>query len=146
MTDACYKYDEKMLRNKMRDKIKFEKILSEGYGRKEYFSRLLPGQVRDYFSTRVNMLALAGNYSRDKRFKRTGWLCLCGEREEQEHILRQCVKYDDIRKKYSDLENDDNLVLFFTEVLDRRDKVREEEEKQEKEERKRRMMMSDQDE
>ena len=55
------------------------------------------------------------------------------------------MKYDDIREKYSDLENDDNLVPFFKEVLDRRDKVRDEEEKQEKEERKKRMMMSDQD-
>ena len=37
------------------------------------------------------------------------------------------MKYNNIREKYSDLENDDNLVPFFKEVLDRRDKVREEE-------------------
>ena len=60
---------------------------------------------------------------------------------------RVCYQqYNDIREKYSDLENDDNLVAFFKEVLDKRDKVREEEEKQEKEEKKRRMVMSDQDE
>ena len=78
VTKACHKYDEKYLRNQMRDKIKCEKILSKGYGRKEYFSKLLPGQVRDYFSTRVKMLPLAGNYSRNKRFIRSNWLCLCG--------------------------------------------------------------------
>jgi hypothetical protein len=138
VTDACYKYDKKMLRDKMRDKIKCEKILSEGYGSKQYFSRLLPGQVRDYFSTLVKMLPLAGNYSRDKRFRRTGWLCLCGEREEHEHSILHCKNYDDIQGSYSDLENDDNLALFFKEVLERRDKVREDEEKEEK----RRMMMT----
>ena len=145
MKDACHKYDERMLRNQMEGKTKCEKILSEGYGRKTYFAGLIPGQVRDYFSTRVKMLPLGGNYSRDKRFVRTGWLCLCGEREEQEHIVKHCKKYDDIREKYNDLENDDNLVPFFKEVLERRDSVRNEEEKEEKEERRRKMAMRDQD-
>ena len=139
VVEACHKYDEIMLRDKMKDKIKCQKILSEGYGRKQYFSGLLPGQVREYFSTRVQMLPLGGNYSRDNRFRRTGWLCLCGEREEQEHIVRHCKKYDDIREKFGDLERDDELVEFFREVLKRRDKVREDEEKEEK----RRRMMTD---
>ena len=78
------------------------------------------------------MLPLGGNYSRDNRFRRTGWLCLCGEREEQEHIVRHCKKYDDIREKFGDLERDDELVEFSREVLKRRDKVREDEEKEEK--------------
>jgi hypothetical protein len=78
------------------------------------------------------MIAIAGNYSRDNQFRRTGWLCLCGEREEQEHILKHCQKYEDIRQKYEDFEDDDSLVRFFREVLERRDKVREEEQKEEK--------------
>ena len=64
-------------------------------------------------------------------------MCLCGEREEQEHIRLHCRKYDDIREKYTDLLSDDNLVQFFREVLDRRDMVREEEEKEEMKRRKR---------
>ena len=132
VTEACYKYDERMLRERMKDKKKCEKILSEGYGRKAYFDRLLPGQVRDHFSTHVKMLPIAGNFSRDRRFLRTGWLCLCGEREEQEHIMRHCKIYDDIRDKYGNMDNDDELVQFFRELLERRDNVRDEEEKRRK--------------
>ena len=37
--------------------------------------------------------------------------------------------YDDIREKYQDLDRDENLVPFFREVLERRDKVYEKENK-----------------
>ena len=127
VTEACHDYDAKMLKEQMKEKTKCSKILSEGYGRKLYSSSSTPSEVREYFSTRVNMLPIAGNFSKDNRFKRTGWLCLCGEREEQEHIMKQCKKYEDIRKKYGD-----SLVRFFREVLERRDRVREEEREEEK--------------
>ena len=133
VTAACHKYDEKMLK----EKTKCATIIEDDYARKDYFGKPIPGEVRDYFSTRVQMLPLAWNYSRDNRFRRTGWLCLCGQIEEQEHILRHCSKYDDIRVKYSDLSGDDSIVKFFREVLAKRDKVREEEEKEEKERRRR---------
>ena len=137
VTEACHKYDEMMLKEKMENKTKCAKIIQDEYGRKDYFAKLIPGEVRDYFATRVKMLPLAGNYSRDNRFRRTGWLCLCGEREEHEHILRHCHNYDNIRVKYSDLSCGDSIVKFFREVLAKRDQVREEEEKEEKERRKR---------
>ena len=133
VTEACHEYDAKMLAAEMKDKIKCSKILKEGYGRKQYSDKLIPSEVREYFATKVQMIAIAGNFSRDNRFRRTGWLCLCGEREEQEHILKHCDKYKDIREKYGDvIEDDDSLVGFFREVLKRRDKVREEEQKEEK--------------
>ena len=136
VTEACHSYDADMLKEDMKDKVKCAKILSDGYGRKEYVAKSLPGEVREFFSTRVSMLPLAGNFSRDNRFRRTGWLCLCGEREEQEHVRLHCNKYKDIREKYDDLTSDDNLVNFYREVLLRRDKVREQEEKEEKRRRK----------
>ena len=132
VTEACHDYDAKMLKEQMKEKTKCSKILSEGYGRKLYSSSSTPSEVREYFSTRVNMLPIAGNFSKDNRFKRTGWLCLCGEREEQEHIMKHCKKYEDIRKKYGEIENDDSLVRFFREVLEKRDRVREEEREEEK--------------
>ena len=46
--------------------------------------------------------------------------------------MKHCKKYEDIRKTYSDIENDDSLVSFFREVRERRDKVREEEQEEEK--------------
>ena len=56
------------------------------------------------------------------------------EREEQEHLRSHCPKYDDIRSKYDDidddLDDDSNLVPFFREVLRRRDKLLEEKEEE----------------
>ena len=128
-TEACHCLNEKRLCEDMAGKRKCDKILAEGYGRKEYFSIAKPEQVRQYYATRTNMLAIAGNFSKDRRFKRTNWLCRCGQREEQEHLLRHCLVYDDIRARYHNLDNDDNLVPFFQEVLKKRDRIIEEEKK-----------------
>ena len=46
--------------------------------------------------------------------------------------MKHCDKYNDIREKYGDIQDDDSLVAFFREVLQKRDKVREEEQKEEK--------------
>ena len=37
--------------------------------------------------------------------------------------MKQCRKYEDIREKYGDIQNNDDLVVFFRGVLERRDKV-----------------------
>ena len=131
VTAACHRLNESRLRKTMQGKEKCTKILSESYGRKEYFNLTTPNQVRMYFSSRVSMLPLAGNFSRDNRFRKTGWLCRCGNREKQEHIISHCVIYEDIRKKYGDMDNDEKLVGFFEEVLQRRDEL-EEQEREEK--------------
>ena len=134
-TEACHRLNEKRLRESMTGKRKCDKILSEGYGRKDYFNKAKPEQVRQFFATRTDMLAIAGNFSGDRRrFQRTNWLCRCGQREEQEHLLRHCYVYDDIRAKYGDLNSDESLVPFFQEVLAKRDRIVEEERKKDIEE------------
>ena len=136
VTAACHRLNESRLRKSMEGKLKCEKILSENYGRKNYFSLTTPSKVRQFFSTRVSMLPLAGNFSHDRRFRRTNWLCRCGSREQQEHIRSHCVIYSNIRDKYEDLDNDNNLVKFFEEVLQERDRL-EEKEKEDKKARRR---------
>ena len=136
VTAACHRINECRLRKVMEGKEKCVKILSESYGRKEYFNMTTPSQVRKYFSMRVSMVALAGNFSKDNRFRKTGWLCRCGSREREEHIRSHCVIYKDIRNKYGDLDDDDKLVAFFGEVLQRRDDM-DEKEKEEKRSRRR---------
>ena len=71
----------------------------------------------------------AGNYSRDRRFSPTDWLCRCRkEREEESHLLSgQCEVYGKIRENYDNLDDDENLVSFFTEVLRMRDVLDDEE-------------------
>ena len=81
--------------------------------------------ARQHYRTRWNMQAFAGNYSHDKRFARSNWMCLCEKsREEESHILSgECQVYGDLVDNYSDLTNDDNLVALFREVLSRREQL-----------------------
>ena len=71
------------------------------------------------YKTRFGMTSFAGNFAKDKRFARSEWLCKCGEaREEESHLISgNCEVYGEIRSKYSDLNNDQQLVDFFNEVL-----------------------------
>ena len=71
------------------------------------------------------MHAFAGNYSKDKRFARSNWLCLCLESIEEESHLKsgECKVYGDLTYKYSDLTCDDNLADLFREVLARREQL-----------------------
>ena len=63
-----------------------------------------------------------------KRFARTEWLCRCGfAKEEEQHLLSgNCEVYGEIRAGYSNFNDDEQLVKFFNEVLDMRDKLEEE--------------------
>ena len=57
--------------------------------------------------------------------EKTDWMCLCGLSKEKEiHITSEnCPVYSDIREKYSDFNNDEDLVSYFNEVLERRDQI-----------------------
>ena len=70
------------------------------------------------FRTRFGMQPFAGNYSRDRRFARTGWLCRCQKEKEEGHLLSgNCVMFGKVREKYDNLDDDENLVKFFNEIL-----------------------------
>ena len=75
------------------------------------------------------MNPFAGNFSNDYRFSRTNWLCRCLEsKEDENHLISgNCEVYKDIRTKYENLENLEDLLNFFNEVLERRDKLDDEE-------------------
>ena len=75
------------------------------------------------YRRRFDLQAFAGNYSHDQRFAKTSWLCLCLQsREEEIHLTSgQCQVYGDLKDKYSDLTEDDQLVQFFSDVLARRE-------------------------
>ena len=111
------------------NKEKCVKIFNDQYGRKSYFNSNYIHEVRQFFKTRVSMLPLAGNYSNDRRVQGTNWLCKCKvSREEESHLISgNCEVYGDIRKKYDKLEDDENLVQFFKEVLEMRVELEEKE-------------------
>ena len=52
------------------------------------------------------------------------WLCRYGDqRESESHIRAQWLVYEDIRNDYENLNDDTQLTLLFTRVLERRDLI-----------------------
>ena len=128
--DACLVKDECNLRKLAEKSKKCERIIEEGFGKKKYFTEQSIYKARKYFSTRVSMTRFAGNYTNDRKFKRTNWLCRCLlARESEVHLTSStCPIYADLREKYGDLKDDKELVAYFGEVLARREALDEEEE------------------
>ena len=56
---------------------KCERISVEDYGRKPYIQQKNIFSVRQQFRTRFGLQPFAGNFSNDKRFAKTNWLCKC---------------------------------------------------------------------
>ena len=122
MTNAIKIKHEKILREQAEEKTKCSLIMKDGYGRKEYMNKDTIEKVRQIFKSRVGLLPFAGNYSNDKKYLRTNWLCRCGEKETEYHITTgACPIYEDIWRTKGDVKNDDDLLQFFSAVLERRD-------------------------
>ena len=112
---------EEMLKEESKGKTKCHNILKEGYGKKEYLNVKKIEDVRIMFKSRVGLMPFAGNYSHDKRFVKTNWLCRCGLKETEAHLTAgTCPIYDDIWQGRGDLRKDEDLVKFFSLVLERR--------------------------
>ena len=79
ITRACHKVNENRLRNKIQGKQKCDRIEKEKYGKKEYIKSKNIYDARQMYRTRFGMQPFAGNYSHDRRFARTEWLCQCRE-------------------------------------------------------------------
>ena len=89
------------------------------YLKKKIFS------VWQQYRARFGLEKFTGNYSKDRRFTSLGWLCRCREaREEESHLTSgKCTVFGDLKERFGDLHDDENLVQFFQEVLARRDKI-----------------------
>ena len=128
VTQACHIGNEERLRSAASD-IKCARIATEKYGRKEYLTHKNIGDTRKVFRARFGLTDFAGNYTHNRKFAKSDWLCLCQQSNESEsHLLSgKCIVYGDLKESFGDLKEDDNLVSFFTAVLDRRDYLEEEE-------------------
>ena len=111
---------EQNLRSKATGKC--GRIKEEKYGQISYIQQNKIHVVREQCRTRWGLLPFAGNYSKDKRFAKTSWLCVCGEEREEQHLISgHCKVYGDLTHKYDNLAEDNQLVQFFEEVLARRE-------------------------
>ena len=127
ITSACHTLNEEIIRKEASAK-KCTKIKEEEYGKREYMNSQTISNTRNWFKSRFFLQPFAGNFSKDKRFASTDWMCRCKESKEEEgHITSgECNIYGDLKTKFGDLKEDNNLVDFFRAVLDRRDQLEEE--------------------
>ena len=129
---ACHRKNEEKLRL-MATEGKCARIRGEEYGRKEYMKNQTIENTREWFKTRYGLMPFAGNFSHNRRYAPSDWLCRCKTmREEEGHITSgSCEVYGDLKSQFGDLKEDKNLVDFFRAVLDRRDELEEEDRQQE---------------
>ena len=122
---ACHLINETRIKKQAEGKDKCAIIFKEQYGSKDYLKNSQILKVRQTFRTRFGMQPFAGNYSHDRRFARTDWLCRCLKaREDESHLITgNCEVFGNMRRKYGDLSEEENLVKFFTAVLSTRDKL-----------------------
>ena len=99
MKESWWKpFIQKTHKTQCEGKVKCERIFEEEYGRKDYIENNNIETVRDKYKARFAMFPFAGNFSNDRRFARTEWLCRCKrEKEEESHLLSgNCEVYGDI--------------------------------------------------
>ena len=127
VTEACHVENNSRIKSKAEGKLKCTRIFKEKYGRKVYIEDKQILNVRQTFRTRFGLQNFAGNYSKDRRFAQTDWLCRCRKsRENEDHLISgECEVYGSLTQKYDNLDEVENLIKFFNEVLAMRDNLEE---------------------
>ena len=127
LIQKCKEKDKADLRKMAEGKTKCEKIMADKYCKKYYLSINVLKKVRQHSMSRVKMQHFAGNFPKDRRFENTNWRCRCQkEIKSENHLISgQCQVYEDLRGQFSNLEDDTQLVNFFSAVLDRRGRLEE---------------------
>ena len=113
--------DEANMKREMEKLKKMEKMSKENLGMKEYVKTGTLYSARQTWRVRSSMVDLGGNFPNQAKYRRTMAKCqACDmqEREDQAHVAR-CIGYQDLRDG-ADLENETELVEYFSKVLERR--------------------------
>ena len=125
--DAVRMIDELNMKKEMGDEdtgMKKMKVMRKAdCSLKEYMRTGTLYSARRTWEVRSYMLRVAGNYPGHKRYIATGWqcqACMGMVREDQDH-LTTCIGYADLIQG-KDIENDEDLVDFYTKVMARREK------------------------
>ena len=131
VTAACHIQNEASIRKEASEK-KCWRIKEEKYGINDYVRNQTISETRKWFRTRYSLQPFKGNFTHDRKYAHTDWLCRCKEAKEEEgHILSEkCKVYGDLWSQFGDLQENKNLVEFFKAVLDRQDTLKDEDRKQ----------------
>ena len=119
--EACRREDEDCMREDMAKLKKMETMLQDGLDMKEYVKNGTLYSARRTWQVRSCMLDLAANFPNHSKYKESMGRCKACDlqvREDQGHVT-QCVGYQDLRIDL-DLEQEPELVNFFSKVMERR--------------------------
>ena len=104
----------------MKDK-KMKTMINQNLELNEYVKKGTLYSARKTWEVRCHMLDVAANYPGANKYKASGWMCKACNlkvKEDQEH-LTVCRGYEDLRLD-ADLNRENELVDFFTRVMERR--------------------------
>ena len=117
---AVTNHNEQCLKDKMGEKLK--DIVNDSFGRKEYLSSKSIEHSRTMIRIRSKMLHVKENFKNMYKKRTNGLKCdsCLTQVETQAHVL-VCPAYDKLREGLQ-LNNQDDLVKYYREVLMLRDK------------------------
>ena len=125
LIQACHISNEAILRKLAEGKEKCFRMTSERYGVKAYLEEKNILEVRNIYRSRFGQRPFAGNFSNDNQDRKSNWMCQCGiSKEKEKHLTSEnCPVYSDIRAQFQGFEKDEDLVSYFNQVLERRDRL-----------------------
>ena len=125
LVQACHIRNEAILRKMSEGKEKCSRMTHEEYRQKDYMEEKNISEVRNIYRSRFGQRAFAGNFSKDNTYRKSNWMCMCGESKEKEKHIKSydCPVYSDIRAEFTNFDQDEDLVAYFNMVLERRDKI-----------------------
>ena len=104
-------------------KLDYNILKEEKFGIRDYVKNMNSFDARKMFSIRSKMLkGVKFNYSNDPENIRKSWICTnCDKIDSQAHILI-CESYTNLRDG-KDMKKDKDLVTYFKEVMNIREKI-----------------------
>ena len=121
--EGCKWKDEARMKEEMQTmkEKKMKTMINQNLELKEYVKKGTLYTARKTWEVRCHMLDVAANYPGANKYKASGWMCKACNlkvKEDQEH-LTVCRGYEDLRLD-ADLNRENELVDFFTRVMERR--------------------------
>ena len=121
---AVWNHNESWLKDKIENRYeKLQDLRNDNFGRKEYLASKSIDNCRMMMRVRSNMVKVKENFKNMYKNRRNGLSCdSCQgkEVESQSHVLL-CPAYDKFRDGL-DLTKQDDLILYYREVLAYRDR------------------------
>ena len=117
-------FNEKSLKDDMKDMKKLDECKKDVYGLKNYFKELKTDEILIKFRIRTNMLDTKFNYKNKKDYSNELWVCdSCASAIETQSHLLWCPSYQHLRQGKK-IDDDHDLVIYMRDVLQIRQELK----------------------